>query len=440
MNVNRRQFGLGLTASLAGLGASIATGAQAGQDKPAAESNTAAAKPHYFFKNPTFEMIFLTSLGRAYGSAGNVGKVLYLTRQVEDGNFETAFNAFKSAGDEARTQAEESLAAGHKESARQAYLWAQNYYDSATYFADGSADPSRLEPTWELLYDCWLKSIPLFDPAIEPVSIPYENTQLHGFFFRAPNPRKEKRPLLILVNGSDGSLLDMYLWGAAGAMARGYDCLTFDGPGQGYALWKQKIFFRPDWEKVITPVVDYVLTRREIDPKRIAIQGISQGGYWVPRAVAFEKRIAAAIADPGVVDVFTSWAASVPKPLLELLNAGKKAEFDGFLTKGLNPAVRATLSFRTRPYGFTSYYDTFKAAQTYNLESVAGQIRCPILITNPANEAYWPGQSQRLYELVTSPKKLVKFSESDGADLHCEPKGTGIRDQRVFNWLDETLK
>jgi hypothetical protein len=151
VNVNRRQFGLGLTASLAGLGASIATGAQAGQDKPAAESSTAAAKPHYFFKNPTFEMIFLTSLGRAYGSAGNVGKVLYLTRQVEDGNFETAFNAFKSAGDEARTQAEESLAAGHKESARQAYLWAKNYYDSATYFADGSADPSRSEPTWELL-------------------------------------------------------------------------------------------------------------------------------------------------------------------------------------------------------------------------------------------------------------------------------------------------
>ena len=337
MNVNRRQFGLGLTASLAGLGAAAALDAQSqtSQGTTAAGSNTATAKPHYFFKNPTFEIIFLTALGRAYGSAGNVGKVLYLTRQVEDGNFETAFNAFKSAGDEARSQAEESLAGGHKESARQAYLWAQNYYDSATYFADGSADPSRLEPTWELLYDCWLKSIPLFDPPVEPVSIPYENTQLHGFFFRAPNPRKEKRSLLILVNGSDGSLLDMYLWGANGAMARGYDCLTFDGPGQGYALWKQKIFFRPDWEKVITPVVDYVLTRREVDPKRIALQGISQGGYWVPRAVAFEKRIAATIADPGVVDVSTSWTASIPKPLQELLNAGKKAEFDGFLSKGL---------------------------------------------------------------------------------------------------------
>jgi poly(3-hydroxybutyrate) depolymerase len=63
------------------------------------------------------------------------------------------------------------------------------------------------------------------------------------------------------------------------------------------------------------------LSRAEVDPKRVAIQGISQGGYWVPRAVAFEKRIAAAIADPGVVDVSTSWTASLPKPMLDHVNS-----------------------------------------------------------------------------------------------------------------------
>ncbi len=91
-----------------------------------------------------------------------------MTRQVEDGNFESAYLAFKQAGDEARAQAEESASHGHKESARQAYLWAQNFYDSSTYFVDGSKDPTRFLPTWELLYDCWLKSLPLFDPPIEP--------------------------------------------------------------------------------------------------------------------------------------------------------------------------------------------------------------------------------------------------------------------------------
>jgi len=93
-----------------------------------------------------------------------------------------------------------------------------------------------------------------------------------------------------------------------------------------------------------------------------------------------------------------------------------------------------------RPYGFTSYYDTFKAVQEYNLSKVAGQIRCPVLITNPVNESFWPGQSQQLYDLLSSPKVLLHFSESDGADLHCEPKGTGYRELRVFDWLDDTLK
>jgi pimeloyl-ACP methyl ester carboxylesterase len=436
MKTDRRQFGLGLTTALISLGASSSLLAQKSDGTPTMSAG--APRPPYFFENPTFEFVFLISLGRAYQSAGNVGKVLHIYTQIEDGNSESAYVAFKNAGDEARAEAEESASHGHKESARQAYMWAQNYYDSSTYFADGSKDPSRFLPTWELLYDCWMKSLPLFDPPIEPVKIPYENTELHGFIFRGKSTA-QKRPLLILVNGSDGSLLDMWTQGGAGAAARGYDCLTFDGPGQGYALWKQNLHFRPDWEKVITPVVDYALTRPEVDPKRIALQGISQGGFWVPRALAFEKRIAAGIADPGVVDVSTSWTAALPKPMVELLKAGRKTEFDGYLAKSLSESAKSYLNFRMRPYGFTSYYDTFKAALDYNLADVAKNIRCPMLITEPANESFWPGQSRQLYDLLTSPRKLVHFSENDGADLHCEPKGIGIRDLRVFNWLDEIL-
>ena len=436
MKTDRRQFGLGLTTALISLGASPGLLAQKSEATPATPAG--AARPPYFFKNPTFEFVFLISLGRAYFSAGNVGKVLHISTQIEDGNSESAYVAFKNAGDEARAEAEESASHGHKESARQAYMWAQNYYDSSTYFVDGSKDPTRFLPTWELLHDCWLKSLPLFDPPIEPVKIPYENTELHGFIFRGKSTA-QKRPLLILVNGSDGSLLDMWTQGGAGAAARGYDCLTFDGPGQGYALWKQNLHFRPDWEKVITPVVDYALSRPEVDPKRIALQGISQGGFWVPRALAFEKRIAAGIADPGVVDVSTSWTAALPKPMLELLKAGRKAEFDGYFAKSLSESAKSYLNFRMRPYGFTSYYDTFKAVLDYSLADVAQNIRCPMLITEPANESFWPGQSRQLYGLLTSPKKLVHFSESDGADLHCEPQGLGIRDLRIFNWLDEIL-
>ena len=444
MKLTRKQFGLGIVATGLGTGmASQRDRAQAQGTPPSpTELPTTPSGAHqatYFFRNSAFEYVMLISLGRAYHQAGNIGKVLYAIRKIEDGNFESAYRAVMTAGDEARAMAEESARGGHAESARQAYLWAQNFYDSATYFADGSGDPSRIKTAWQMLDDCWLKSIGLFDPPIEQVSIPYEGTALRGFYFRAKR-NAEKRPLLILVNGSDGSLLDMWTQGAAGAVARGYDCLTFDGPGQGYGLWKQGLYFRPDWERVITPVVDFALSREGVDSRRVAIQGVSQGGYWVPRAVAFEKRIAAAIADPGVVDVSTSWTASLPPPMLELLKAGRKEEFDRYMAEMLDPVTKSALVFRMRPYGVTSYYDAFRASMDYNLLDVAGRIECPMLIAEPANEAFWPGQSRRLYDLLTCPKTLVPFSASDGADLHCEPNGYGLRELRVFNWLDTILR
>ncbi len=428
----------------AGLGAGLAGGRVAAQGAAQKATNlattpSAAGQTSYFFKNSAFEFVMLTCLGRAYYQAGNVGKVLYLIRQIEDGNFESAYQALIAAGHEARAMAEDSASGGHVESARQAYLWAQNFYDSATYFADGTGDPARITTAWQLMDACWLKWVALSDPPIEQVGIPYAGTQLRGFYFRGKSSKK-RRPLLILVNGSDGSALDMWCWGAAGATARGYDCLSFDGPGQGYALWKQGLHFRPDWERVITPVVDFALSRPGVDPKRIAIQGISQGGFWVPRAVAFEKRIAAAIADPGVVDVSASWTAALPPPMLELLKAGRKDEFDSYMDKMMDPAMKNSLAFRMRPYGTSSYYEAFKATMDYDLTPVAGRIECPMLITEPANEAFWPGQSRRLYDLLKGPKTLVPFTAADGADLHCEPKGLGLRELRVFNWLDQTLK
>ena len=444
MNLTRKQLSLGMVAAGLGAGTTFRSASVDAQGTRQQTTNlpttpSAPGQATYFFKNSAFEFVLLASLGRAYHQGGNVGKVLHVIRQIEDGNFESAYQALVAAGNEARAMAEESASGGHIESARQAFLWAQNFYDSAIYFADGTGDPKRMATAWQSMDDCWLKSIALFDPPVEQISIPYGGTALRGFYFRGRSS-KEKRPLLILVNGSDGCALDMWTLGAAGATARGYDCLTFDGPGQGYALLKQGLYFRPDWEHVVTPVVDFALGRDGVDPKRIAIQGVSQGGYWVSRAVAFEKRIAAAIVDPGVVDVSASWTATLPPPMLELLKAGRKDEFDGYMTQTLDAATRNSLLFRMRPYGVTSYYEAFKATMDYNLTGVIGRIECPVLITEPANEAFWPGQSRRLHDLLTCPRTLVPFSVSDGADLHCEPTAYGLRDLRVFNWLDKTLK
>jgi len=278
----------------------------------------------------------------------------------------------------------------------------------------------------------------------ERVRIPYAGTTLPGDYYRAPGGGGKEgghHPLLLFNNGSDGAMPAAWSMGIAPALERGYDCLAFYGPGQGSALVDQGLYFRPDWEAVVTPVVDLALARREVDPRRIALMGISQGGYWVPRAAAFETRLAAAVADPGVFDVSTSWLRGFPPPLLALLGSGNKAAFDAALAQGLqqDPASAATLAFRMRPFGMTSYYDVYTAVQQYTLAGVVDRIRVPLLVTDPEGAAFWPGQSDQLYDALPGEKTLVPFTAAEGADLHCEPKAPRLRAQRIFDWLDGVL-
>ena len=95
------------------------------------------------------------------------------------------------------------------------------------------------------------------------------------------------------------------------ALRRGYNCLTFEGPGQGEVIREQGVPFRYDWENVIIPVVDYVMSRPEVDPDRVALIGDSLGGYLAPRGAAFEPRLAALIADGGVFEPWYPVAANI---------------------------------------------------------------------------------------------------------------------------------
>jgi hypothetical protein len=131
------------------------------------------------------------------------------------------------------------------------------------------------------------------------VNIPYEGATMPGYLFRQ-STSDDARRTLIMNNGSDGPVTSVWPPVSAGGVARGYNVLVFDGPGQQTMPFDQEVPFRNDWEHVITSVVDFLLARPDMDPARIALRGISQAGYWMPRALAFEHRIAAAIADPGV--------------------------------------------------------------------------------------------------------------------------------------------
>ncbi len=140
--------------------------------------------------------------------------------------------------------------------------------------------------------------------SIEVVNIPYENGRTMPGYFVPGGPAGEKRPTVLVLGGGDSALEELYGAALVGAQRRGYNCSCSKFPAKGRCS-----LTIPTCSSALMPrsrfghVVDYVLSRPEVDPNRIALVGGSLGGYFAPRAAAFEKRLAAVIALPLVWDV-----------------------------------------------------------------------------------------------------------------------------------------
>lgn len=396
------------------------------------------------FADDDFQFGFQIALGNTYRGGADVGEVLATAARIPNGDADAWLREWTATADTLSAAAAEAEQGGHRVSALAHYRRAATYYATALYLVAHTSRPEQQPEIWGRQRTCWERVVDLMPVPGERIAIPYEDTALPGWFFRAPGAAAgESRPLVVLNNGSDGASSQMWVHGGAAAAERGYHWMTFDGPGQQSALFEQGIPFRPDWEAVLTPVVDAVLARPDVDPDRLAVIGVSQGGYWVPRALAFEHRFAAAAADPGVVDVSTSWLDSLPGPMRKQLAEGKQAAFDRELrfTERVSPKTRATLRFRGEPYGVEadSRYTLYQAVLAYRLGEEVQQISTPLLITDPEEEQFWPGQSRELHDRLPGAKALIAFTADEGGAGHCEPMAPALRDARVFDWLDGYL-
>jgi poly(3-hydroxybutyrate) depolymerase len=394
-----------------------------------------------FSKNPDNDFEIKCVLGQAPAGGGDIGEVLAAVAGIKAKDHEGWFDAWTELSIATAQAGDDAVKAGHTVSAASAYLRASAYYAIAVNAASALDDPGELAQSFKKHRAAWDAFVDNTSVSVERVSIPYGRTKLPGYFFSPPG-RKRARPTLIMNNGSDGAISNMWCQGGAAALDRGYNFLAFDGPGQQTMLFDKGVPFRPDWEAVITPVVDYLLTRRDVAKQKIAIWGISQGGFWVPRALAFEHRIAAGIADPGVTDVGASWMSNLPKSMKKLIDKGDGKKFDKDMKMGLKFQHEAerTWNFRARPYGSGSYYDTITSVLEYKLDDgTAAKITTPLLITSPENEQFWPGQSEALAKITPNVSEVVNFTEAEGADGHCQPLARTLTHERVFDWLDAKL-
>ncbi len=216
----------------------------------------------------------------AYGGA-DTGEVLATVQRIVSGDYDSWHDEWLATAERIAREAEGAVKAGHRISGRDGLLRASNYYRCAEFFLHGQPDDPRIDYSYEQSVACFERAAALFRPAVEPVEIPFEPATLHGYFHRGAG--HGLLPTVIMHNGFDGPAEEMHFFGAAAAAERGYNVLSFDGPGQPAARPSDRLPFRPDWENVVTPVVDWVMTRPGVDQFRVALLGVSMGGYLAAR-------------------------------------------------------------------------------------------------------------------------------------------------------------
>jgi hypothetical protein len=240
------------------------------------------------------------SFGNSAYGGGDFGEVLVISEQITEGDYDSWYDAYLAAADRIAAEAADALRAGHRVSARDGLLRASNYYRSADFFLQGRPHSPPHYHAYDRSVECFLQAAALFTVPVQTVAIPYENTTLPGYFYSAGDPAV---PAPLVITGYDGSAEEMHFRGAAGGAERGYNVQPFDGPGQGSLTRNQGMLFRPDWENVVGPVIDFALTLPGVDEGRIVLWGVSMGGVLAPRATAFEQRLAALVAVDGVYDI-----------------------------------------------------------------------------------------------------------------------------------------
>lgn len=396
-----------------------------------------------FKDDMSFAFEFVRNLGFMYYGGADLGEMIATSDKIEAGDLGSWFTEWDALGRRILNRANASLNAGHNESARTSYLRASTYLRMAEFYLHGNPGDPRILSEAKESQKAYARAAKLTGPTWEAVEIPYEGTTLPGYFYKVDDSGKP-RPTLLFHGGYDSSLEELYYFAAAAAVKHGYNCLTWDGPGQGLPLREQKLTFRYDWEKVVTPTVDYALTRSDVDGDNLALMGMSLGGYFAARAVAFEHRFRAAIFYDGVYDFFETIRGAIPKEALAAFEAGDLVRCEEIVYKAMqgNTTLRWIVENGVWTLGASGFADFAEKTKQYTLKDngVAEMIQTPCLVMDAEGDMFFKGQAQQVYDALKAPKLLYKFTTADGADNHCQSGELSFKDEVVFDWLDETLK
>jgi pimeloyl-ACP methyl ester carboxylesterase len=391
------------------------------------------------FDNPEMDFQLLRQMGSAAYGGASVGECLAVASEAPDGAYSALARAFAEQAAALAKDAANRSEKKHPVSARDQYLVACNSFRAAEYFT------SPDDPDHSMLgiksRQCFLEAMSHMGQACEIFFIEHGEYKLPAYFM-APSADKAPRPTLVTVSGYDGTTEESWLQIGRAALERNFNLCLFAGPGQMDTLrFNPGSTFEPDYERPVTALLNSLLQRPEIDQQRVALYGISFGGYFASRAAAFEPRVKALIANSPIIDLYSYMTGLVGfDPLQDLtddMDFGV-ADIPSIPDEEFPPHLKEMSKALIIRFGRPTYKAVFRFLQEFNLKDALRNIACPALALAGAGEGQGALQQLETFcENVSGPVTRRIFSIAEGADSHCQLGNPRLSAVEVLDWLEE---
>jgi dienelactone hydrolase len=330
--------------------------------------------------------------------------------RIPGGDSEAWYKEWTRTAEFLEKLAQEAAEKRHRVTAKDAFFRAFTYYRTSQFWLEYE-DPKKTRAFLKAL-DCFRKANSLGSATYERVEIPFEGTSLPGYFCAAQRNERGKRPVVLYIGGADTFAEQLLFMGVSRITERGMSCLTMTGPGQGEVLRVKKIHSRPDYEKPVAAALDFLEKRPEVNPRKMAVMGVSMGGYYAARGAALDERAAACLLFGACYSV------------LEDI-------YDYF------PPLRSPLE---RIVGAESADEARALLERFTLRGAIDKMTCPLMINHGAEDfIVSPAAAHKTYAEARCPKEVRIWQPEEGGAAHCMGDNRAQAYSFMFDWLGDKL-
>ena len=392
-----------------------------------------------FMPTPDFDGQLGRSLTAATRGSADLGEVFAVVERIVAGDVDSWAREWVATAQSVHAEADRAQDAGDLVDARRGYLRASEYYRQSFFFARTTLDDPVLASGYASHVKTFQRAVPLLPSATTRMELDQDGVRVQGYLFR-PDDSGLARPTILAPAGYDSTAESGFPSTAVSALERGFNCLVFEGPGQGGVLYTDHQVMRPDYEVVVSPVVDWLLTQTGVDPAALVLFGRSFAGYLAPRAAAIDHRFAALVCDPAQYDFGAAIRARMGEETWRRLqDHDPTLEADLAARMMSDPIAANGQQWRMTAHGLTTLSDYLREMSRYTIADLAGQITCRTLALAGEGDFAGTGQLQVFAEALTAPVTTHTFTKAEGAGGHCEGLGQDHLDQYVYGWLREQL-